>query len=267
MIKIVLGLEYCGSQYCGWQSQSGNTNSSVQEYVESALSKVAAQPIKIYCAGRTDGGVHALLQVVHFETSVERSEYAWISGGNSQLPNDISILWCKKHVDDFHARFSAVSRSYRYIILNRKYRTGLFHNMVTWEHQYLDQVKMQLAAKFLLGRHDFTSFRATSCQAKHPIRTIKKLDIYRKNNFIIFEIQANAFLQHMVRNIVGVFIEIGNGKYDINWVSEVLAERDRRKAAKTAPPEGLYLLGPQYPEKYAIPVVETLCWLPHDNLV
>lgn len=266
MIKIALGLEYCGTKYCGWQCQSGNTN-SVQKYVESALSKIADQSIKIYCAGRTDAGVHALLQVVHFETSVDRSEYAWVSGGNSLLPNDISILWCKQHVGNFHARFSAISRSYQYIILNRKYRTGFFHGMVTWEHQDLDQVKMQLAAKFLLGRHDFTSFRATACQSKTPIRTIKKLAIYRKNNFIIFEITADAFLQHMVRNIVGVLIEVGSGKYGINWVFEVLAERDRRKAAKTAPPEGLYLLGPQYPEKYDIPVVDTSYWLRHCNSV
>ena len=267
MIKIILGLEYCGARYCGWQCQSGNTNSSVQEHVESALAKVADQAIKVYCAGRTDTGVHALLQVIHFETFAERSEYGWVSGGNSQLPDDISILWCKQHTGDFHARFSATSRSYQYIILNRKYRAGLFHNMVTWEHQNLDQIKMQLAAKFLLGRHDFTSFRATACEAKNPIRTIEKLEIYRESDFIIFEIKADAFLQHMVRNIVGVLIEVGIGKYDVNWVFEVLAERDRKKAAKTAAAEGLYFLGPEYPKKYNIPVTNTSHWLHHCHSV
>ncbi len=251
-MKMALGIEYCGTSYHGWQRQ--DIPNSIQEYVENALSKVADQKINIFCAGRTDTGVHALHQVVHFETDVVRNMYSWVVGGNVNLPNDISILWAKEVDDDFHARFSAIIRTYKYIIMNRQSRPGTNHGLVTWERQPLDESRMQLAANSLIGEHDFTSFRTVACQAKNPVRNVRKLNISRVDDYVMFEIEANAFLHHMVRNIAGVLIEIGCGKADISWAHEVLAIRDRTKSAKTASPGGLYLAMIQYPEKYEIPM-------------
>jgi len=250
-MKIALGIEYCGTPFCGWQSQ--DIPNTIQAYVENALSEIADEKIKIYCAGRTDTGVHALHQVVHFETEVERKMYSWVVGSNVNLPNEISILWAKKVDNDFNARFSATARTYRYIIMNRQSRPGVNNGMVTWERQPLDESRMQLAANSLIGEHDFTSFRTVACQANSPVRNVKRLDISRVDDYVIFEIEADAFLHHMVRNIAGVLIEIGCGKADISWVDEVLAIRDRTKSAKTASPDGLYLAMIQYPEKYGIP--------------
>jgi len=251
-MKIALGIEYCGTQYFGWQRQ-GIPN-SIQEIVEIALSKIADQQIKICCAGRTDTGVHAQLQVVHFETAVKRKMFSWVVGTNVNLPDDISILWAKEVDDDFHARFSAITRTYRYIILNRRPRPGLQHGKVTWECQHLDEERMQLAAESLIGEHDFTSFRAVACQANSPVREVRNLDISRVDDHVVLEIKANAFLHHMVRNIAGVLIEIGTGQADVSWAAEVLAAKDRTKAAKTVAPDGLYLAMIQYPEKYGIPM-------------
>lgn len=251
-MRVALGIEYCGSQYSGWQRQ-GHLINSVQQYVEESLSKIADQRIIVHCAGRTDTGVHALFQIVHFETSAKRSMYSWVAGGNANLPDNISIFWGSEVADDFHARFSATSRIYRYVILNRRYRPGACHGMVTWERRPLDEACMQLAASSLLGKHDFSSFRASGCQAATPVRNIEKLQIYRKNNYVVFEIEANAFLQRMVRNIAGVLMEIGSGKADVSWVVDVLSAKNRKKAAKTAAPDGLYLVGVRYPEKYGIP--------------
>lgn len=251
-MKIALGIEYCGSRYCGWQRQ--NISGSVQEYVEGALSEIANQKISVYCAGRTDTGVHALHQIVHFETNVERKMYSWMVGSNLNLPDDISILWAKEVDNDFHARFCAIARTYRYFILNRQSRPGIYNGKVTWEHQSLDERRMQEAANFLIGEHDFTSFRAVACQAKSPIRTVKMIKVKRIDDYIMFEIKANAFLHHMVRNIAGVLIKIGRGEAKVSWITEVLALKDRTKAAKTASPDGLYLAVIQYPEKYGIPM-------------
>lgn len=260
-MKIALGIEYCGTPYCGWQYQN-TQNNSIQEYVEKALSKIADRKIKLYCAGRTDARVHALHQVVHFETDVSRQMYSWVIGGNTSLPDTISILWAKQISDDFHARFSAITRKYRYIILNRRSRPAAYCNLVTWVHQPLDETRMQLAAESLLGKHDFTSFQSTACQAKSPIRNVSSVNLYRVNDFIVFEIEANAFLHRMVRNIVGVLIKIGSHEADTSWLVEVLAEKDRIKAAKTAAPDGLYLVAVQYPEIYGIPrPVSSQCWL------
>lgn len=252
-MKIALGIEYCGISYCGWQRQ--NIPNSLQEHVENALSKIANQEIKVFCAGRTDTGVHALHQIIHFETEVVRKMYAWVAGSNVHLPNDIGILWAKEVDDDFHARFSAIARTYQYIILNRKSRPSMHHGRVTWERQLLDINRMQLAANSLVGEHDFTSFRTIVCQAKSPVRNVKKLHVSSVGEYVIFEIEANAFLHHMVRNIAGVLIEIGCGKADISWMHEVLKIKDRSKSAKTASPAGLYLVMIQYPKKYGIPML------------
>jgi tRNA pseudouridine38-40 synthase len=260
-MKIALGIEYCGTSYFGWQRQA--IPNSIQEHVENALSKIADQEIKVFCAGRTDTGVHALHQVVHFETDIDRKMYSWIAGSNVNLPNDISILWAKQVDDDFHARFSATARTYRYIILNRKAKPGVNHGRVTWERQDLDEKRMQLAANSLVGQHDFTSFRTVACQANSPVRNVKRLEITRINDYVMFEIEANAFLHHMVRNIAGVLIEIGCGNADISWVDEILDIRDRTKSAKTAAADGLYLAMIEYPEKYGIPSpVNSQCAIP-----
>ncbi len=251
-MKIALGIEYCGTSYFGWQRQV--IPNSIQEHVENALSKIADQEIKVFCAGRTDTGVHALHQVVHFETDIDRKMYSWIAGSNVNLPNDISILWAKQVDDDFHARFSATARTYRYIILNRQAKPGVNHGKVTWERQDLDEKRMQLAANSLVGQHDFTSFRTVACQANSPIRNVKRLEITRNNDYVMIEIEANAFLHHMVRNIAGVLLEIGSGNAHISWVNEILEIRDRTKSAKTAAADGLYLAMIEYPEKYDIPI-------------
>jgi tRNA pseudouridine38-40 synthase len=259
-MKIALGIEYCGASYFGWQRQ--NIPNSVQEHVENALSKIANQEVKVFCAGRTDTGVHALHQVVHFETDVDRKMYSWIAGCNVNLPKDISFLWAKEVNDDFHARFSATARTYRYIIINRPSRPGINHGMVTWERRPLDVSRMQLAANPLIGEHDFTSFRTIACQANSPVRNVKRLDIIRVDDYVMFEIEANAFLHHMVRNIAGVLIEIGCGEADISWADEILGIRDRTKSANTASPNGLYLAMIEYPEKYGIPKPVNSQWTP-----
>ncbi len=251
-MKIALGIEYCGTSYYGWQRQA--TSGGIQEFVEKSLSKIADQEIIVSCAGRTDTGVHALHQVVHFETDIERDLYSWVAGGNVNLPHDISVLWAKRVDDEFHARFSAIARTYRYIILNRQTRPGLHMGKVTWERRALDESRMQSAAKFLIGEHDFTSFRTVACQAKSPNRDVKRLDVRRVDDYVILEIEANAFLHHMVRNIAGVLIRIGRGEAEVSWASEILALKDRTKAAKTAAADGLYLAMIRYPEKYGIPV-------------
>lgn len=261
-MKIALGIEYYGTPYCGWQRQGASDN-SIQRHVEHALSTIADHQVKVYCAGRTDASVHARHQVVHFETDSKREMYSWTAGGNVHLPHSISILWAKDVADDFHARFSAIKRAYRYIILNRTSKPGVYHSMVTWERQVLDESRMQLAAKALIGKHDFTSFRAAGCQARNAVRNVKKLDLYRIDDFVILDIEANAFLHHMVRNIAGALIKVGRGEVDITWVADVLALKDVAKLAKTAAPDGLYLVAIQYPEIYGIPmpINSQLYWL------
>ena len=258
-MKIAIGLEYCGAAFSGWQQQT-HTH-SVQEYVESALSRVADHEVRVHCAGRTDAGVHALQQVAHFETGAGRDMRSWVLGGNVYLPADISILWAQAVDDDFHARFSATSRSYCYIILNRTARPGLLYRRVTWEYRQLDAILMQQASACLLGEHDFTSYRAIDCQAGTPMRNVKHLEIHREGDFIIMEIEANAFLHHMVRNIAGVLMAIGMGKASPAWSQQVLDARDRTQGGVTAPADGLYLVQALYPQKFGLPVRADMQWL------
>ncbi|MBI2800537.1 MAG: tRNA pseudouridine(38-40) synthase TruA [Gammaproteobacteria bacterium] len=250
-MKIALGIEYDGSGFHGWQTQSGVR--SVQVGVEAALSRVAASPITVLCAGRTDTGVHAYHQVVHFEAPVERSPRAWTLGANANLPPDISVQWARPVPEDFHARYSATSRRYRYVVCNRATRAALWANRVTWECQPLMLTPMVDAARALVGEHDFSSFRAAGCQAKHAVRTVLNLALTQVGDYFQFDIEANAFLQHMVRNIMGTLFEVGRGHRSPNWVEAVLKARDRREAGMTAPAAGLYFLGARYPERFEIP--------------
>lgn len=250
-MKVAVGLEYCGSGFYGWQRQQQSP--TVQECVEQALSSIADHPVKVICAGRTDAGVHALQQVIHFETTAERELHAWVLGANTLLPDAVSILWAREMDNDFHARFSATGRTYRYVIMNRRARPGVLNGRVSWDCRTLDHVRMRDAAEALLGEHDFSSFRAIGCQAKSPVREVRRLDIVRHDEFIILEIEANAFLHHMVRNIAGVLIAIGANKQNVQWCRQVLQARDRSVAGVTASPDGLYLIAVEYPQKYQLP--------------
>lgn len=250
-LKIALGIEYNGSRYFGWQRQQEVT--SVQACLEAALSKVANKPIGVFCAGRTDAGVHATGQVVHFVTTAVRKDAAWTMGVNSHLPPDIAVRWVKTVDEDFHARFSATARRYRYIIFNHRYRPAVLAQGVTHCHMPLDAEKMEQAAQCLLGENDFTSFRAVQCQSRTPWRNVKHVKVTRHGAYIVVDIKANAFVHHMVRNIVGSLIEIGAGNQDVNWMAELLALKDRSRAAATAKAEGLYLVSVDYPEHFALP--------------
>ncbi len=259
MVKLALGLEYDGSGFYGWQVQSAVR--TVQACVEEALSKVASHPVTVCCAGRTDTGVHARGQVIHIETHSHRETRAWVLGTNVNLPRDISILWAQPVENDFHARFSAIGRSYRYLILNRPTRPGLLCLQLTWECRHLDENRMQEAANYLVGEYDFSAYRAQGCQAKDPVRTVYRLNVTRKGSIIVIEIEANAFLYHMVRNIVGVLMAIGRGEASPSWAKEVLDGGKRTHGGITAPAKGLYLTGIQYPARYSLPQAETV-WLP-----
>ena len=256
-MRVALGIEYDGSRYSGWQQQLHAP--SVQEAVESALGKVADHAVSVVCAGRTDAGVHACNQVVHFDTEARRRERSWVLGGNANLPDDINLCWAREVDSDFHARFSAIARSYRYTILNRWVRSALESNRMTWVHQPLDESAMQQAAEHLVGEHDFSSYRALACQAKSPVRTVDYIHVARQDDRITIDIKANAFLHHMVRNIAGVLIEIGKGERPVDWSRDVLGYRDRALGGVTAPPHGLYFLSAHYPEPFGIPQRQT--WL------
>ncbi len=249
--KIAIGIEYDGSAYCGWQRQSHSP--SIQETLEKALSFVADKPIQLVCAGRTDSGVHACEQVAHFETEVERSHRSWLLGANCRLPRDVRILWVESIEDDFHARFSAIARSYRYIILNSRVPSALFYKKLCWEHRRLNDTIMHDAAQQLLGKHDFSAFRAAGCQAKSPVREIEYLDVSRSGDLLFIDIKANAFLHHMVRNIAGSLMSIGVGEQDRDWLKTVLQHGDRRQAAMTAPAIGLYFIRAFYPHAFKLP--------------
>lgn len=250
-IKIALGIEYNGSRYFGWQRQQ--EVASVQACLEAALSKVANEPIGVLCAGRTDAGVHATGQVVHFITTAERKDAAWTMGVNSHLPPDIAVRWVKTVDDSFHARFSATARRYRYIIFNHRYRPAVLAQGVTHCYMPLDAEKMEQAAQCLLGEHDFTSFRAIQCQSRTPWRNVKHVKVTRHGAYIVVDIKANAFVHHMVRNIVGSLIEIGCSNQSVTWMAELLALKDRARAAATAKAEGLYLVSVDYPDHFALP--------------
>ncbi len=262
MSRIVLGVEYDGSAYAGWQWQTGKR--SVQAALQDALSCIAAQPVNVICAGRTDAGVHALEQVVHFDCDSERDLKAWLMGGNSHLPDDIRITWAQPSIGEFHARYSAIARFYRYVILNRPMKSALLRTQATWCYYPLEAGKMHAAAQCLLGEHDFSSFRAQSCQSVSPNRLMYFVDVYRQDERVIMDICANAFLHHMVRNIAGVLMEIGMGRRPLDWTAELLAIKDRAQAAITAPPHGLHLAGVLYPDQYAIPRHVAFDKLPKD---
>ncbi|ARO87566.1 tRNA pseudouridine(38-40) synthase TruA [Nitrosospira lacus] len=250
-MRIALILEYDGSAYCGWQSQP--SGGSVQDALEGALSKIACDDVRVVTAGRTDSGVHAAYQVLHFDTEAERPMNAWVRGVNALLPPSIAILWASQIPDDFHARYCASERCYLYLLSNHPVRPGLCHGKIGWFHQALDVEKMQTASQMLLGEHDFSAFRASECQAKSPVRNLTKLEITRQGDVIVFELRANAFLHHMVRNIVGCLIYVGKGKYPPEWVKALLTGRDRRYAAPTFSAAGLYLAGVTYDAKWKLP--------------
>ncbi|MDT8363379.1 MAG: tRNA pseudouridine(38-40) synthase TruA [Nitrosomonas sp.] len=253
-MKIALVLEYDGRGYCGWQKQSARP--SIQSELESALSRIACQPILTVAAGRTDAGVHALYQVVHFETEVIRPMTAWVRGVNALLSPTLSVLWAKEISHNFHARFSAIGRTYRYYLLNRPVRPGILKGKVGWIHDPLDLRLMQAAARLLVGIHDFSAFRSAECQAKNAVRQIYKLEITQQGQLLIFELRANAFLQHMVRNIVGSLVYVGKRRYPVEWIQMVLTGRDRALAAPTFSPDGLYLAGVHYPDTWHLPAID-----------
>lgn len=256
MTRIAVGVEYNGTPYCGWQYQDHSP--SVQVDVEKAFSKVANHPVRVICAGRTDTGVHATEQVIHFDTTAERSEYSWVFGANANLPDAVSILWAKQISEEFHARFSAIRRRYRYVILNRRIRPALLAHRAVWEYRPLDEKLMSEAAAFLKGEHDFSSYRALACQAKSPVRTLYQLDVSRQGELIFLDLEANAFLHHMVRNIAGVLMTIGAGEQPPEWAKQVLEHCDRTLGGVTAPPGGLYLTGVDYPEEFDLPQLSLL---------
>lgn len=260
--RIVLGIEYDGTQFAGWQWQVNLR--TIQTVLQEALAQVAGHPVSVICAGRTDAGVHALEQIVHFDTSVQRELKAWVLGGNAHLPDDVRILWAKPAVGDFHARYSALARFYRYIIFNRPIKSALQPRQMTWCGPVLDEQAMQQAAQALIGEHDFSSFRAQGCQSKSPRRCVYFIRIWREGEKVIMDIAANAFVHHMVRNIAGVLLEIGLHKKSIAWTQELLQLKDRSAAAATAPPGGLYLGGVCYPDVYGIPKHPVFAQLPAD---
>jgi tRNA pseudouridine38-40 synthase len=249
-MRVVCAVEYDGAGYCGWQRQAHAR--SVQAVVERALSLVADQPVQVSCAGRTDAGVHATWQVIHFDTDARRSERSWMLGANANLPDDVRLVQVRPVDDGFHARFSARARSYRYVILNRDVPGALLRQRVAWERRPLNEADMQRAARYLVGEHDFSSFRAVACQAKSPVRTVHQLDVVRSGDMLYLDVQANAFLHHMVRNIAGVLLTVGRGERPADWVDKVLQHRDRARGGVTAPASGLYLVGVSYPPQYGV---------------
>lgn len=249
-MRIALGLEYDGRAFSGWQTQPGG--GTVQDALERALTTIAGEPVRVAAAGRTDAGVHASMQVVHFDTLARRPDTAWVRGVNSHLPMSVSVLWARPVDEQFHARFSARGRSYRYLLLNHPVRPALLHGRAGWCHNPLNLELMQHAARFLVGTHDFSAFRAAECQAKSPIKQLTLLDITRREHLIYFDLRADAFLHHMVRNIVGSLVQIGKGRRPPEWIAQVLQSRDRSLAAATFAPDGLYLNGVDYDARWGL---------------
>ncbi len=251
LIRMAMGIEYDGSAFHGWQLQDGAR--SVQGEVEAAVSRVADQPIRIHCAGRTDRGVHALEQVIHFDTQAQRPDRSWMLGTNVNLPPDVAVVWARPVDPAFHARFSATARHYRYRILCRGTRSPLNRDRAVWLHQDLDVERMRAAALPLVGEHDFSSFRAQGCQAKSPVRRIHYCDLDQEGELLELRIGANGFLHHMVRNIAGVLVAIGRGEAEVGWIGDLLAIRDRTRGGLTAPPQGLFFVRADYPESFDLP--------------
>lgn len=252
MTRIALGVSYNGAPFHGWQCQTSGL-ATVQDSLQNSLSLVADHPITVTCAGRTDSGVHATNQVVHFDSHAARNLQAWVLGTNANLPQSISVNWAREVPTAFHARYSALSRRYLYIVVNNRIRSGLMPEMVTREHRPLDAALMHKSAQTLVGEHDFSSFRAASCGSRTAMRNIHHIGVERSGELIVIDIAANAFLHHMVRNIVGVMLDIGAGDKPVSWTGELLALRDRTRASVTAPPNGLYLIQVDYPDESELP--------------
>ena len=251
-MRVALGLEYDGTAYNGWQRQ--RTGTGVQQRVEEALSVVANCPVDVTCAGRTDTGVHASAQVVHFDTDSERSRRGWLLGANSNLSDDIGVTWASAVDERFHARYSALARSYRYLILNRIERSALYRHRAWWVYEPLDADRMHSAAQALLGEHDFSAYRAAGCQASTPVRTIESISVERNGDWLVLDVTANAFLQRMVRNIAGTLVAIGRGDEQAIWAATVLDGLDRKRGGMAAPPHGLMRVAVRYPAEFDLPV-------------
>ncbi|MDD5366857.1 MAG: tRNA pseudouridine(38-40) synthase TruA [Gallionellaceae bacterium] len=251
MARIALGLEYDGSGFCGWQTQPGGC--AVQDHLERALAEVHSDPVATVVAGRTDAGVHAAAQVVHFDAGHERPVSAWVRGVNALLPAGVSVLWAQPVGDGFHARFGARERAYRYVLLNHPVRPALMAGRVGWQHVPLDVAAMAEAAAHLLGRHDFSAFRAAQCQARTPVRELRTVRVAQHGHYVVFDFRGNAFLHHQVRNMVGALVWIGLGRRPPAWLGELLVGRDRRQAAATYAPDGLYLVDVRYDAEWNLP--------------
>src|SRR5690554_810917 len=253
--RVALAFEYDGRDFHGWQLQNSGVR-SVQAELTDAVAKVANHPVELVCAGRTDAGVHASYQIAHFETQSVRTLRSWVMGINAALPSDIVVHWAGCGSDDFHARFSAIYRRYRYVICNTAVMPGIQRGQVSWNFRPLDASRMHESAQALVGEHDFSSFRAAGCQSRTPIRFLERISVTRIKDFVVIDVQANAFLHHMVRNIAGALMTVGAGQQPVEWIGEILAARDRTVAGVTAPPYGLYLVDVGYPKKYQIPASE-----------
>lgn len=250
-MRLALGISYNGQAYQGWQSQlSGLT---VQDKLEAALGRFTDSRVSTLCSGRTDAGVHALMQVVHFDTEATREPVSWVRGTNANLPRDIAVQWAQVVPDAFHCRASAISRRYAYILLESPVRPSIDAGRTGWSFRPLDMETMQQAVRHLLGEHDFSSFRASACQALSPVKNLQRIDITRRGAYWRFEFEANAFLHHMIRNIMGCLVTVGQGKYPPEWMNQVLAARNRDVAAPTFSPDGLYFLGPRYEAHWGLP--------------
>lgn len=253
-MRVALAVEYCGTAFRGWQSQpQGDT---VQDALQAALAEIAAHPVSVICAGRTDAGVHATQQVVHFDTTAERPVSAWVRGVNAHLPDGVAVRWAQPVTDDFHARFSARGRRYRYLLLNRPQRPGLWQGRVGWFHGELDLAAMREAAAYLIGEHDFSSFRAAECQAKSPVKQLWRADVRQEGKLFVFDFEASAFLHHMVRNLVGSLVYVGKGAHPPGWMETLIAARSRALAAPTFSADGLYFRGPIYEASAGLPVAD-----------
>ncbi|WP_313422140.1 tRNA pseudouridine(38-40) synthase TruA [Stenotrophomonas rhizophila] len=257
-MRYAMGVEYDGSEFKGWQQLGESGRPSVQASLQQALSSVADSPIKVMCAGRTDAGVHGHCQVVHFDTDVVRNLRGWTLGTTTRLPPAIAVRWCQPVADDFHARFSARARRYRYRLLNRQVRPALNRQSLSWERRPLDAALMHAAAQALLGENDFSAFRSVNCEALHARRELQAISVTRDGEVLEVCVQANAFLHHMVRNIVGSLILVGCGDKPVSWLGELLAGKDRTVAGPTAPPQGLVFVGPLYPDNWQLPAEVTL---------